>query len=181
MSGGLEKLAIFDMDDTLIYGDSFRRILLRRAKRSPRIFALIVLRKVKLLSRTDFARRAHRAARAKFNIDAIATQECERLIEQTMNDARQRMDAGQTVILISASPDEYVKVIGERLGFDHARGSHWQDGEYRHLHGPGKIAYLEHYFPKNRFEWVYAISDSKHDRGLLERAKKGVLFDPKTA
>ena len=173
-------MCIFDLDDTLIRGDSFRRLLMSRVWRSPQLAILMIARKLNLVDRTKFAGSAHRIVAASFDLDRIVLDAMNRLNVDVLDTVKAHKEKGDLVVLISASPDEYVSRIGDALGFDHAKGSHWVAADYTHLHGHQKIRYLEQNFSQDDFDWVYAVSDSITDIPLLQKCKNSLLYKSKT-
>ena len=84
----------------------------------------------------------------------------------------QKKSKDTIVLILSASPDIYIKKIGKHLGWE-AVGSHFSDtGSFVHLWGNNKIDYLNIYYPLNDFEYSYSISDSIKDLALLKIFKE---------
>lgn len=88
-----------------------------------------------------------------------------------------RKREGDVVVLLSASPDDYVGLLGNRLGCT-ARGSHFDtDGRFVHLHGANKIQWLRENYPANRFDYNIGVSDCPSDLHMLKLFKEGWLYD----
>jgi len=77
------------------------------------------------------------------------------------------------IIILSASPDEYVSSFATSIGWE-GIGSHIDErsGKYVHLHGTGKLEFLMSHFPSDKFEYEYSISDSKSDLVLLRKFRE---------
>ncbi len=168
---GKQQLAIFDLDGTLISGDSFRSLIVENILSRPRLGVLVGLRAARLLSREGFAKKAHKEVKPlldnpDFVSDFLQSLE-KRIFSQVLNNAKKRMAEGQKVVLISASPHEYAVRFSQQLGFDEGFGSDWRGGKYQHLYAKGKLDFALHHYPKEQFEWSYAISDSQSDSLLL--------------
>jgi phosphoserine phosphatase len=167
----MKRIAVFDLDGTLIAGDSLRRLILASLTREPRLLAALAARAARLSTRAAFAARAHellapRLARKDVLEDQLRWIES-RLVAERMEEMRRRKASGAAVILMSASPEDYVAPLGARLGFDTAMGSAFDGGVYRHLYGSAKIRALDARFPKGEWRWEFAIADSPSDESLL--------------
>lgn len=168
----MKRIAVFDLDGTLIADDSLKRLVLASLAREPRLLAAVAGRAARLASRAGFAERAHRLlapllARKDVLEDQLAWIES-RLVAERMAEMRRRRAEGAVAILVSASPEDYVVPLGARLGFDAAMGSAFEEGFYRHLYGPAKAQALESRFPKRDWRWEFAIADSPSDEVLLQ-------------
>lgn len=123
-------LAVFDLDGTLLRGDSFLPFLVSYAARRRRLWPLVVLPVYVMLylCRVLSDRRAkERLLVAFFRGESLAAirEHAERfcagwvarkLRPEVVARLRQHQQAGHRVILLSASPDLYVRAIGEHLG-----------------------------------------------------------------
>ena len=93
----------------------------------------------------------------------------ERINRDIYNGVNNKYSDEYKIIILSASPDEYVKEFAKEIGWD-GYGSYYdgETGKYNHLHGTGKIDFVKKYFPPNRYSYTYAISDSPSDVPLLK-------------
>lgn len=79
-------------------------------------------------------------------------------------------------VLVSASPNLYVKHLIDKLGWM-GSGSYFNDkSNFIHLHGKGKIFWLEENFNKKIFDYNMAISDSSTDNNLLTLFNRGIKW-----
>lgn len=167
----MKRIAVFDLDGTLIPGDSLRRLILRCLAREPRLAAALAARGLGAASRTAFAARCHellapilaRGGALDEHLQWISR----RLVADRIAEARRRQAGGATIVLLSASPDDYVAPLGARLGFDLALGSAFDGAAYRHLYGAAKTDALAARFPKGDWRWEFAMADSPSDEVLL--------------
>jgi phosphoserine phosphatase len=166
----MRDLCVFDLDGTLIPYDSFGRIVRGSLAAHPQLIAAGLARKAGLISRAGFARMAHRRLICGLGSDAL-----QRIADGVAADvisARRRLIGdwrakGTFVVLMSASPDEYVTLAGRALGFDASHGSEFRGTEYLHLYGRNKLDFLDQYYPSEAWRRVFAIADSPSDRALL--------------
>ena len=165
------KLAIFDLDDTLIRGDSFRMLILEQVKKNPHLAILVALRAIKLIGRKTFAKQAHKYLLPYMNRDGFKKQFAEKLKPLICEDVLEKISEckskGCKLVLISASPHDYVAYFAKLTGFAEGFGSDWRNGRYEHLHGSGKLEFLRKQYPTTQYDWHYAISDSPSDYALL--------------
>jgi len=169
---GKQQLAIFDLDGTLIRGDSFRSLILGNMINRPMLAALVGLRATRIIARSEFAQKAHRELKPlllqpDFMPGFLNSLE-ERIFLQVLDRAKKCKSNGQKTVLLSASPHEYVERVALKLGLDKGFGSDWRNGTYEHLYGQGKLDFAQREFPKEKFNWHYAISDSQSDKPLLD-------------
>lgn len=78
-------------------------------------------------------------------------------------------------VLISASPEDYVRQIAQNLGWP-CIASELRNGHFIHCYGQNKIKLLQKHFPREKFEYNFAISDSSSDLALLQMFKKHELL-----
>lgn len=73
-------------------------------------------------------------------------------------------------ILVSASPNIYVKLLIQKLNWK-GSGSYFNEkGKFIHLYKEGKIYWIKENF--NKYDYHFAISDSDTDNELLNMFKK---------
>lgn len=130
-------IALFDMDGTLFAGDSQLRFArwLQRRRGWRRLYLLLVLpcallRALHLLSGEQMKRaflscawglsrgELHRESES-FVQEELLPAVFPELLERLRNHQR----AGDTTILCSASPDWWVRLMGDKLGFTHSIGT----------------------------------------------------------
>jgi len=94
---------------------------------------------------------------------------------------REHREQGHTTVLISASPELYLRPLAEEAGFDHVIGTRLETANDRftgrfatpNCYGPEKVRRLEAEGPALDGATLYAYGNSRGDRGLLERADRG--------
>jgi phosphoserine phosphatase len=88
---------------------------------------------------------------------------------ETFDDIKNKYEGEYYIVILSASPDEYVKDFAKEIGWE-GYGSYLdaKTGKYNHLHGAGKLEFLKINFPSSRYSYSYAISDSPKDLEILK-------------
>ena len=176
-----KKIAVFDLDGTLLKGDSLRALALERIAICPQIIHAAIRRKILNKSRADLAERLHTAMREIFAcpeklkkiVDGFAGQ----ISYERFSVVQKWQQQGAKTVLLSASPHDYVCPLAKRIMMNYGFGSHWSGDNYRHLFAKEKPAFLQLHFPKNLWEWSYAMSDSISDQPLLAMFKQHDLVD----
>lgn len=166
----MRDLCVFDLDGTLIAHDSFGRLVRNNLARHPQLILAGLARKAGLFSRAGFAAMAHRSLISR--LDAAELQVIADDITANVIPARRKRiedwrAQGAFLVLMSASPAEYVTLAGRALGFDAAYGSQLQNTGYLHLYGGMKLDFLTRHYPAGAWRRAYAISDSASDEVLL--------------
>lgn len=104
------------------------------------------------------------------------------LNRQVVETLRQHLAAGHTVCVVTASIDEWVRPVCERLGVGTLLATHIEiaaDGTLTgrflspNCHGAQKVARLLEVFPQRETYMLYAYGDSRGDNELLAFADKG--------
>jgi len=158
----------FDLDGTLLAGDSFRTLLRRHL--DLRLVALAAGRLAGALGREAFAAAASRRLARVLDdagaMDAYAAELEVAIDPEVLALARARATRDTVTIVLSSSPEQYVIPLARRLGFEGA-GSGWRDGQYVHCHGERKRAVLLALYPPDRHRYQLAVADSPSDEPLL--------------
>lgn len=173
----LEKIVVVDLDNTLLEVDSFSLLLSTQFKKKTfRVGFLRILRKLRILSLAKFKEYI-----GKYIYDNLLEEEKKSFIESLSNHVNQELLNTINVkyknicriIILSASLDQYVKPFAHEYGWE-GFGSYIDgtSGQFIHLHGDGKINFLNRFFPRDTFLYVYAISDSQSDLSLLKNFNK---------
>lgn len=196
---GARTLAVFDLDGTLIKGDSFLPFLVTYACRRGRIWPLVLLPFYLALyaCRVLSDRAAKERLIATFfgqesldQIDAHAEHFCSRWVRKRLRDEvltklRQHQAAGDRVVLVSASPDLYVAHVAKYLGIAEwvcTRVSVENSLCAGTLAGPNckgwdKVALLQrHLGTATPPDPSYAYGDSWNDLPLLQWVRHGILI-----
>jgi phosphoserine phosphatase len=166
----VRKLCVFDLDGTLIPHDSFGRLVRQNMAARPSLFFAALARKSRLLSRTGFAEFAHQKLADRLTGKAgeeIAADVLSAIIPARRARIEEWRGKRAFLVLLSASPHEYVSAVGEALGFDASHGSQFETGGYLHLHGAGKRLFIDAHYPASEWSRAYAIADSNSDAELL--------------
>lgn len=167
----MKSLAVFDLDGTLLPFDSFRRLIARQALRNMRLQMAIASRFFCITQPGEFAERAHHLLRPYLRDEAFKQAWIDELVsfvdEDILKSVRYWQESGATVVLLSASPQEYVGPLGSKLGFDQAFGSYWAGEAYIHMSGAAKTMMISKWFPQSQWKWSYSVGDSDSDLDLL--------------
>ena len=92
---------------------------------------------------------------------------------------RQNLSQEDVILLLSASPDQYISIIGHKIGTK-AKGSYFNNkNNFVHMYKLGKIDYLNINFPPEQYLYHYAISDSNSDLSMLKMFDKYKLHEYK--
>ncbi|HSW54556.1 MAG TPA: haloacid dehalogenase-like hydrolase [Ignavibacteriaceae bacterium] len=180
-----ENIVVVDLDNTLLNVDSFNLLLTVQLKKSfIKVMFLRVLRKLRILNPASYK---YYVVRYIYNCLSNAEKHSfvEKLSlhlnEDLFHEINSKYKNDCQIMILSASPDEYVKPFANKLGW-HGFGSYYDQllGKYFHLHSKGKREFILEHFPKDKFNYVYAISDSKTDLDLLKHFNKYNLFSTLT-
>jgi phosphatidylglycerophosphatase C len=191
-------LAVFDLDGTLIRGDSFLPFVLGYARSRRRLWPFLTLPVYlglyasRLMSDRSAKQRVLVSClrgEAKLTVAGHAERFCNRWVRPRLRDnvvarLREHQLAGHRVVLLSASPDVYVPAIGKYLGIDEVlctrvRGDadSWEghiDG--LNCKGEAKVRLLCEYLGVDRWPGEsFAYGDSKSDLPVLQWASRGFL------
>lgn len=170
----MTPLVAVDLDQTLITIDSFR-LFVRRHLDVP-LAALLAARALRLLDRASFAERATRRL-APFLADRPVVEafaaELERYVSADVLARVKAAEPAAKVVVLSASPQEYVGPFAARLGFEGV-GSHREGPRYVHCYGARKLEVLRSRYPEDRYSYDLALADRPSDRTLLAAFKQSV-------
>ena len=197
-------VAVFDLDGTITFGDTFvaylRGFIARHWRRAPRSAQLIwdvVIFYLDRIDNTELKRRFLACVLqgiSRPEVDAWTRSFVEQYLAHALKpEACRKIEhhrrAGHFLILVSASLDIYVEAIGARLGFDRVIATRvaWDpqwvltgDIPGPNLHGRAKVEALESVlaaeFPLR--PWIVAYADHHADLPLLLYANEGVAVDP---
>jgi len=198
-----DTVAVFDLDGTITYGDTFSGIiahrLLRRPAAIPKLapLALPVLRCA--LGRLDNAvlkaafLKSFFAGVAETELQAFVREFNERLFTtglrpRALETIERHRQAGHRLVLLSASPDFYVAEIARRLAFDDclctgtARAAdNTLTGELAtaNCRGEEKLARLQgHLGEVRRGRCFVGYGDRETDFHLLKALDRGIVVSP---
>jgi phosphatidylglycerophosphatase C len=201
VAGSSPRIALFDLDGTLTYRDTLLQFLTRylalKPGRLPRTLGILPALLVFAFGDRDRGRLKSRAIRAvmggepRAEIDAFAQSFVAslegggHLRPQGLATLEAHRAAGDRLVLLSASPDLYVPLIGRMLGFERTICTRirWSgerldgalDGENRR--GEEKVRCLERLRAEFPGSIVTAYGNSASDLAHLARADRGVLVN----
>lgn len=157
----MKELVAYDFDKTLIPYDSFRRYLMHLLRLRPvRIGALLLLRKVRILSAAQLKERVTHMVEHS----AALTRETKHFAQRLIYDLQmpERTTKGGVVLIISASPKIYMHYVAEIIGCD-LMCSDYMSGWYVEMYGTTKAEALHAHYSQTEYAWTYALSDSESD------------------
>lgn len=196
-------LAVFDLDGTITRKDTFVpylvNTLLRRPSRWTRIPNLVVLyAQHKLGYITNSELKAHFIRHILGALDSKTLSSWnDQFAQKVLNDfvlsdaaseIKNHRAGGATLILATASPDLYVNILGEALGFDQTictRTTSAENGVFKgeldsaNCYGEAKLHRLVAELKGSREDWhIIAYSDHISDLPLLTWADQGIVINP---
>lgn len=198
----LRRLAIFDLDRTLLPGSSLlelgraladRRVIDRALVARHALRAAVFARRGLPDSRIDRVRRCVLAAAADRDRDEVVSVAREvggDIAAGAYPAARWLLErhraAGDRCVVLSASPQELVEAVGAALGADEAIGTRAEvvDGRFTgrldgpFCHGPGKLERLRDELGRVDLEGAVAYADSGSDLPLLTACGHPVAVNP---
>lgn len=177
---GKRKLNAIDLDKTLIDYDSFRVLCLKQV-RALRFFPTlwVILRLLRLLSLEGFKRKMQSWVESHVPPTALKAFSDELYADLNTKVTAlidEHSEAETLNVLISASPNDYVKELVEKLGWEGSGSYFDKNGNYHHLYGIQKTAWLLANYPKDKYQYNMAISDSETDRPLLDLFKTPIKW-----
>lgn len=157
----MKQLYVYDFDKTIVPYDSYNRYLRHLFLLRPITMGiLLVLRKMRILSSRVLKQ------------DVTAIVEHSRLLQKDARHFASRLMYDITllhhnekdiqIVLLSASPKVYLKYVAEMLQCQ-LICSDTIDGTYVEMYGEIKKQYLHQRFPRDKYQYTYALSDSQSD------------------
>jgi len=162
-----KKLYVIDLDNTLLECDSFTLIIKRHL--SLYLVYIGLARKLKLISRYQFAKKATQHLENRLNEEQIHgfVKTLDRYVNnQVMDHIRSRLVPDATLLIISASPNFYVSRI-DLIKHSQKMGSFFKNSYFYHLYGDVKYDYITQKYPQNLYDYYYAITDSLAETAIL--------------
>lgn len=166
-----KKINVIDLDHTLIPFDSFRVLVKNEIRKFDfHILFLSIIRKLRFIGKTKYKACISKSLQKKYDESkfiSYASTTIKRINKTVLKEVLQHSDSNTTNLLISASPNLYVKYIINELSWQ-GTGSYFNSSnKFIHLFGHNKITWLRHNFPAENFIYNYAVSDSTSDKPLL--------------
>ena len=194
------KLAIFDIDGTLVEGSTERRFwryLLKRGHQGPRqvgAYVWFLLRYLPVYRRHTFKKnKAYLTGLETARVQTLAERfVAEEILPRLYAPAVQRLQShlrrGDTVVLLSGTLDPIARAIAAALEVEHVRATicHIRDGRYLaappaiHPFGAVKLDLAEQFAAENgaSLAEASAYGDSRHDLRLLQAVGDPVAVLP---
>lgn len=171
----MKELYAYDFDKTLIPYDSFRQYLLHLLMLRPvSIGGLLVLRKMRMISSANIKKYVTKMVErsSRLRLDA------KRFANQIVYDVQMPHQAttGEVTLIISASPNVYMRYVAEALGCD-LLCSGMREGAYMEMFGDTKKEWLQRLYPQTEYTWMYAKSDSASDLCWMKEFYKYDIID----
>lgn len=163
----MKDLRVFDFDKTLIPYDSFNRYLKVLWRKVPiRVGVLLVLRVCRLISTDILKQRVTKIVDEDETLRQFSKDFCEVIARDIIWPEEKRDDA----IIISASPACYMRYL-TRIIHVPVYSSDYYEGKYLNLYGEIKQKLIDSNFPKDQYDYLFAISDSESDLIWMKKFK----------
>ena len=174
----MKRINVIDLDSTLLPYDSFGKLVKNELRKfNLYIWFESVLRILRIISSYTFKQRLTKYWGNKYNQSFFydyAKMIHRDLDEKILDIISSKMDDNTKNILISASPNLYVKELISLLGWE-GSGSYFEDNNFVNLYSKEKIEWLTTNYPESEFNYNFAISDSHSDDKLLSLFKDNLL------
>jgi phosphoserine phosphatase len=172
---GQIPLVVTDLDGTLIPDDSLRLLLARQLRHGPKRVQLIlwtVARVARLASPARLLAAIVRSLRAQPDYEdavrSFASELREQLDQDLLADIRASAEPGATVVLCSASPEDYVVPLARLLGWEAVCSTVAPEGRVFRCYGRAKKEAILARFPASRYRYLMSFADSPSDAPLRE-------------
>jgi len=174
-----KKLNVIDLDKTLLPYNSWANFVIVFLGNWRCFFPIIyfsLLRGVGVLSRGGFQKSLLRVIRKIVGYEETAKTFGERLYQDIrlplVRFIQENTDETTVNVVCTASPEDYVKYLCDKLGWGYVCSTLDQDSNhFIHMFREQKIRAIQERYPVKDFEYHLALSDDKRDLGLLR------LFD----
>ena len=171
-----KKLNVIDLDKTLLPYNSWAKFVMVFLSNWRCFFPIIyfsLLRGVGLLSRGGYQKSLLKVIRKIAGYEQIAKTFGEGLYQDIhmplVRFIQDNTDETTVNVVCTASPEDYVKYLCEKLGWRYVCSTLDQDGtHFIHLFGKQKISAIRKAYPAKDFEYHLALSDDRRDLGLLK-------------
>lgn len=176
------SINVIDLDKTLIPYDSFRDLSIIEIKKwNIRIILLTLLRISRFISLEVYKKNVFKIFVRKyddryfFNFAKKLYKDIDPRVLRIINELKKDDSIN---ILLSASPDFYVKHLLNELKWVGSGSYFDKSGNFIHLYGRQKIEWLMENYDSSHCKYHFAISDSVTDNDLLELFQERVLWNP---
>lgn len=176
----MKKINVIDLDHTLINFDSFRKYVLNFFRRGDLFLAFLIFqRKIKVLSSPEFKMKVTLRCRPKHNYEQqlklLSEFILQNINEEIISKINNHSDERTINVLSTASISDYVTLVAEKLGWV-SISTIVEDDHVNHNYGKQKQINLLNSYPKDRYQYNFAISDSETDLELLKLFNKYELI-----
>lgn len=169
------QINVIDLDLTLIPYDSFTDYL-HRPLHYPLTFLpglmIIYLRKLRIITLHTQKKLSILLNNYTQRYDEFVGQYSKQLyshIDKNVYDQVMSHSNGSTInILCSASPEDYVKPLAKKLGWGCIASNFDENKKFNHVYGNRKVQLIKKVYPRHKYYYNFAISDSISDKSLLK-------------
>lgn len=170
------KINVIDLDKTLIPYDSFRLLVKTELyKFDVYVASLVMFRKLKLIPNRKFKSKLVVHLTSKYEDDyfkKFAKKIYNDIDLKIINLVQEETDDFTVNVLLSASPNIFVRHLVKQLGWA-GSGSYVDSyGKFIHLYGKEKIIWLGKTYQRDKYYYNFATSDSFSDYELLSLFNK---------
>jgi len=174
-----KRINVIDLDNTLIRKDSLKLFVMMFLKRKKTLIPLSLLSLLRLLGFIDpaeFLKRLLILVRKDREYDRLVKDFSDRLFTyidpDLFNQVLTKTDENTINVLCTASPSDYVKFVAEKLNWHYIASTFAKgNSSFTRMYGSAKVDAILTIFPKEMFDYSFAISDNASDLALLR------LFD----
>lgn len=175
-----KKINVIDLDKTLIPYDSFRLLIKEKIfDLNFFVIQLTIIRILRFISLYKYKKRIIEHFNLKYNdtyFISFADKRLKDIDNKVLKLIKDETKRDTINILLSASPNFFVKHIILKLGWM-GKGSYFdKDDRFIHLYGENKINWLLTHYKPGDFIYNFAISDSSSDKELLLLFKKRIKW-----
>ena len=175
-----QQLNVIDLDKTLLPYDSFRLMVKEKIfSVNLVVIRLTFARVIRLISACSYKEKMVKHLQLKYDETYFMNFAEERIKDidtKVLELIKNHTTKKTTNILLSASPDLFVKHIIQKLHWV-GKGSYIDEDEnFVHLYGKKKIDWLLSQYKPTDFIYNFAISDSESDKDLLVLFKKSIKW-----
>ena len=175
----MQEINVIDLDSTLLPYDSYGKLVKNELKKiNLYTWLMAILRVLRIISSCKFKELLIKYWENKYDISFFtnyANAIYNDLDKTVHNVIVSKTGAKTKNILISASPDLYVKEVILLLGWE-GSGSYFEKDEFINLYSLEKLNWLAINYPRSNYVYNFAISDSYSDEPLLALFKESVLL-----
>lgn len=168
------------MDRTLVPFDTFKKLLINEIGNGDfKILFYSLLRKLRLVSSISFKETVLLHLMEKYNefyFLGYADSIYEKIDKEVLTLVQNESDLDTINVLISASPNVYVKPLLNKMGWTGSGSYFDKSGQFIHLYKENKIFWLDENFSQTNYFYHFAISDSRTDVKLLKLFSKSKLL-----